>query len=153
MNDPELTLRAMLERAQFLGYKPQYPIDLGRPLGPTVPDFFFDSRNLDIYAGLCVYLDGMAGHLHGRPETQKRDREIREELRNQGYDVIEIQFGQLSDPEAMRQHFGQGQPISPLLANIYLHHGAPGQNLVLLAGEIPAPTRGAAASPGIESWV
>ena len=26
-------------------------------------------------------------------------------------------------------------------------------NLVLLAGEIPAPTRGAAASPGIESWV
>ena len=122
MNDPELTLRAMLERAQFLGYKPQYPIDLGRPLGPTVPDFFFDSRNLDIYAGLCVYLDGMAGHLHGRPETQKRDREIREELRNQGYDVIEIQFGQLSDPEAMRQHFGQGQPISPLLANIYLHH-------------------------------
>ena len=26
-------------------------------------------------------------------------------------------------------------------------------NLVLPAGEIPAPTRGAAASPGIESWV
>jgi|ERR1035438_9100035 hypothetical protein len=41
---------------------------------------------------------------------------------------------------------------SPLIANVYLHYGAPGQNLVLLAGEIPAPTRGAAASPGIESW-
>ena len=48
---------------------------------------------------------------------------------------------------------GQGQTISPLLANIYLHYGAPGQNLVLSAGEIPAPTRGAAASPGLESWV
>jgi retron-type reverse transcriptase len=47
----------------------------------------------------------------------------------------------------------QGGSASPLLANIYLHYGAPGQNLVLLAGEIPAPTRGAAASPGIESWV
>jgi retron-type reverse transcriptase len=46
----------------------------------------------------------------------------------------------------------QGSVASPLLANIYLHYGAPGQNLVLLAGEIPAPTRGAAASPGIESW-
>ena len=70
-----------------------------------MPDFFFESRNLDIYAGLCIYLDGMAGHLHGRSETQKKDREIREELRNQGYEVIEIPFGQLTDPDAMRQHF------------------------------------------------
>jgi len=46
----------------------------------------------------------------------------------------------------------QGAVASPLIANVYLHYGAPGQNLVLLAGEIPAPTRGAAASPGIESW-
>jgi hypothetical protein len=47
----------------------------------------------------------MAGHLHGRPETKQRDREIREELRNQGYEVIEIPFGQLTDPGAMGQHF------------------------------------------------
>jgi ATP-dependent helicase YprA (DUF1998 family) len=105
VNDPELTLRAMLERAGLQGYKPQHPIELGRPLGPTVPDFFFESRNPEIYAGLCIYLDGMAGHLHGRPETRQRDREIREELRNQGYEVVEIPFGHLSDPEAMRQHF------------------------------------------------
>jgi hypothetical protein len=95
----------MLERAGLQGYKPQYPIDLGRPLGTTVPDFFFESRNLDVYAGLCIYLDGMAGHLHGRPETKQRDREIREELRNQGYEAIEIPFGQLTDPAAMGQHF------------------------------------------------
>jgi hypothetical protein len=105
VNDPELTLRAMLERAGLQGYKPQHPIELGLPLGPTVPDFFFESRNPEIYAGLCIYLDGMAGHLHGRPETRQRDREIREELRNQGYEVVEIPFGNLSDPEAMRQHF------------------------------------------------
>jgi hypothetical protein len=47
----------------------------------------------------------MSGHLHGRPETQERDRQIREELRSQSYEVIEIQYGQLTDPEAMRQHF------------------------------------------------
>jgi ATP-dependent helicase YprA (DUF1998 family) len=104
-NDAELTLRAMLERAGLQGYQPQYPVDLGRPLGSTVPDFFFESRNLEIYAGLCIYLDGMAGHLHGRAETRQRDREIREELRNQAYEVIEIPFGQLTDPVAMGQHF------------------------------------------------
>ncbi|MEQ1948806.1 MAG: DEAD/DEAH box helicase [Bryobacteraceae bacterium] len=105
VNDPELTLRAMLERAGLQGYQPQHPIDLGRPLGATVPDFFYESRNTDIYAGLCIYLDGMGKHLHGRPETRERDREIREELRNQAYEVVEIQFGQLTDPEAMQQHF------------------------------------------------
>lgn len=105
VNDPELTLRAMLDRAELHGYQPQHPIDLGRPLGATVPDFFFESRDPDIYSGLCIYLDGMSGHLHGRPDTQKRDREIREELRNQGYEVVEIQFGQLVDRGAMQQHF------------------------------------------------
>jgi hypothetical protein len=105
VNDPELTLRAMLERAGLQGYLPQHPIDLGRPLGTTVPDFFYESRNTDIYAGLCVYLDGMSQRLHGRPETRQRDREIREELRNQGFEVVEIQYGQLSDRDAMAQHF------------------------------------------------
>ena len=105
VNDAELTLRTMLERAGLHGYRPQHPIDLGRPLGATVPDFFFESRNLDVYAGLCIYLDGMAGHLHGRAETRQRDREIREELRNQDYEVVEIPYGHLTDPVAMRQHF------------------------------------------------
>ena len=44
-------------------------------------------------------------HLHGRTETRDRDRDIREGLRNRGYEVVEIQFGQLTDPDAMRQHF------------------------------------------------
>jgi RNA-directed DNA polymerase len=63
--------------------------------------------------------------------------------------------GVLEDGKRVRMEEGtpQGGSVSPLLANIYLHYGAPGRNLVLLAGEIPAPARGAAASPGIESWV
>jgi ATP-dependent helicase YprA (DUF1998 family) len=104
VNDPELTLRAMLERAGLHGFQPQRQIDLGRPLGATTPDFFYEARN-DAYEGLCIYLDGMGSHLHGRPETRSRDLEIREALRNHGYEVVEIQFGQLTDPDAMRQHF------------------------------------------------
>ena len=66
-----------------------------------------------------------------------------------------LNAGVLEDGKWMVSEIGtvQGGSISPLLANIYLHYGAPGQNLVFPAGEIPAPTRGAAASPGIESWV
>jgi hypothetical protein len=104
VNDPELTLRAMLERAGLHGYQAQRPIDLGRPLGTTTPDFFYEPRN-DAYEGLCIYLDGMGRHLHGRPETRDKDRDIRQELRNRGYEVVEVQFGQLTDPDAMRQHF------------------------------------------------
>jgi hypothetical protein len=104
VNDPELTLRAMLERAGLQGYKPQYPIELGRPVGATVPDFFYEPRN-DAYEGLCVFLDGMSRHLHGNSATRDKDRGVREELRNRGYEVVEIQFGQLNDPDAMRQHF------------------------------------------------
>src|ERR1051325_93794 len=47
----------------------------------------------------------------------------------------------------------QGGVISPLLANLFLHYCAPGQTGCFPAGEIPAPTRGGAALPGIESWV
>jgi hypothetical protein len=64
VNDPELTLRAMLDRAGLHGYRPQHPIDLGRPLG-TTPDFFYEPKN-DIYKGLCIYLIGMSGHLQAR---------------------------------------------------------------------------------------
>lgn len=39
---------------------------------------------------------------------------------------------------------GQGQVISPLLANIYLHYGA-AETAALLAGEGPAPAIGQSA--------
>jgi len=104
VNDPELALRAMLERAGMHGFRAQYEIDLGRPLGITTPDFFYEPRN-DTYEGLCIYHDGMAGHLHGRAERREKDRDLRDELRHKGYEVIEIPHGHLTDPAAMRQHF------------------------------------------------
>lgn len=104
INEAEATLRALLERAGFPPPIGQRPIDLGRPLGSTTPDFFYDdpAGRLD---GICIYLDGLSGHIHGNAATQRRDREIREELRHRGYEVFEIPFGHLSDQAAMVRHF------------------------------------------------
>jgi hypothetical protein len=96
----------MFDRAGLIGYQPQSPIELGRPLGTTVPDFFFADPEGE-EPGICVYLDGMSVHLHGNPETAERDRHVREQLRSMGYQVIEIPFGQLTDKQAMRGHFSR----------------------------------------------
>ena len=104
VNDAEETLRLMLERAGFHAFRCQERIDLGRPLGVTLPDFFFDDPNGHV-DGVCIYLDGMSNRLHGNEETRRRDRQIREELRARFYEVIEVPFGNLSDREAMRRHF------------------------------------------------
>ena len=55
--------------------------------------------------GVCIYLDGMSGHLHGDPATAEKDAQIRSWLRNNGYDVIEIAVNDLSDEGAMTRHF------------------------------------------------
>jgi ATP-dependent helicase YprA (DUF1998 family) len=104
VNEAERILREMFDRAGLNSYEPQTPIELGRPLGTTVPDFFFGDPEGE-EPGVCVYLDGMSEHLHGNPETAERDRHIREQLRSMGYQVIEIPFGQLTDRQAMRAHF------------------------------------------------
>ncbi|MCC6316615.1 MAG: DEAD/DEAH box helicase [Gemmatimonadaceae bacterium] len=104
VNNAEQTLRALLQRAGFATPEAQRAIPLGLPLGTTTPDFFYEdpSGRLD---GICIYLDGMSRALHGDPATQRRDREIREELRHRGYEVIEVPVGQLTDREAMVRHF------------------------------------------------
>jgi hypothetical protein len=104
VNEAESTLRALFERAGFAPPIGQRPIDLGRPLGSTTPDFFYEdpAGRAD---GICIYLDGMSGHIHGNAATQRRDHEIREELRHRGYEVFEIPFGHLSDQNAMVRHF------------------------------------------------
>lgn len=104
VNLNEETLKSMFDRAGFTGYSTQFAIDLGRPLGTTLPDFHFEDPN-GIKDGICIYLDGMSEGLHGRPETAQRDRIIREELRSRNYEVIEITRGQLDDREAMVRHF------------------------------------------------
>lgn len=104
VNDAEDTLSALLIRAGFPTPQAQQQVALGQPLGSTTPDFFYEdpTGRLD---GICVYLDGMSRHIHGNAATHRRDREIREELRNRGYEVFEIPFGHLSDREAMTRHF------------------------------------------------
>jgi hypothetical protein len=104
VNQPEALLQEMLNRSGFPDPVAQYSIDLGRPLGTTIPDFFFEDPD-ERTEGICVYLDGMSKTLHGNPETQKRDRAIREELRNEGYMVVEIPVGDLIDRDKMAKIF------------------------------------------------
>lgn len=103
-NEKEQMLRDMLLRAGFVAPVMNREIDLGRPHPKTYPDVFFevpDGRK----EGVCLYLDGMSGRLHGNPQTAQQDRQIRELLRNENYEVIEVPVGNLDDREAMRRHF------------------------------------------------
>ncbi len=94
----------MLQRAGFPDPHCQHPIDLGRPLGITTPDFFFPDPT-GRTEGICIYLDGMSHSLHGAPQRQQQDKAIRDELRFLGYEVMEITVGDLSDPPRMSRHF------------------------------------------------
>ena len=47
----------------------------------------------------------MSKHIHGNPETQRKDRQIREELRARGYEVFEIPYDHLFDKGAMQKQF------------------------------------------------
>lgn len=100
VNVAEARLRKMLLAAGFPEAEWQKPIALGRPFGTTTPDAFYQEEE-----GICIYLDGLSKHIHGTPETQKRDREIRDELRSKGYEVLEIAASDLDDRAAMGRHF------------------------------------------------
>ncbi len=104
VNDKESILQDMLIRAGFPNPTTQYPIDLGRPLGTTTPDFFYEDPS-ERSEGICIYLDGMSKNLHGNPDRQKRDITIREELQNLGYEVFEIPVGELGDRQTMVRQF------------------------------------------------
>ena len=65
----------------------------------------YRSEDHDPDEGVCIYLDGLSGQLHGNPETAERDREIRDWLHNGDYDVIEITANDLHDQGAMTRHF------------------------------------------------
>jgi hypothetical protein len=81
-------------------------VDLGHQIGSTTPDVFFEGDPEDPEdRGVCIYLDGMSEHIHGNPQTAATDREIRDWLRNHGYQVITITYVELSDANAMRAAF------------------------------------------------
>ncbi len=101
-NPPEARLMRMLERAGFPPPIPQKEIKLPHLGCSTWPDFYYDVPD-GRRAGICIYLDGMGRHIHGNPDTARRDRELREELRADGYEVVEITFDTMNDLPAMRR--------------------------------------------------
>lgn len=66
----------------------------------TIPDFFYPGSD-EHEPGLAIYLDGMAGHIHGNPQQAERDRFLREQLRAQDYEVVEVRSFELDDRGAM----------------------------------------------------
>lgn len=101
-NPPEQQLVAMLKAAGMAAFETERPIQLTGGI-TTRPDVYFHEPN-DQYEGVCIYLDGMSEHLHGNAQTAAKDRQIRQELLNTEYEVIEIQFQELYDKTVMREH-------------------------------------------------
>ena len=103
-NPPEQILQSMLQAAGFPEPVWQRQLSLGGRVGNTTPDCYFPEDDPDA-PGVCVYLDGLSRDIHGDPQTQRHDRQIREELRARGYEVLEIAVTELSDRERMRSYF------------------------------------------------
>ncbi len=112
VNDAESKLKHLLESAGFTSGQFQkqirfrHKIDLGHQIGSTTPDVFFSGDDEDPDdLGVCIYLDGLSGHLHGNSATAEVDTEIRSWLRSNGYQVISITYVDLSDQNAMKAAF------------------------------------------------
>jgi ATP-dependent helicase YprA (DUF1998 family)/SOS-response transcriptional repressor LexA len=103
--DSERRLRHLLLAAGFAEGIRGQQIVLDRAIGTTTPDAIYRGPAHDENEGVCIYLDGLSGHLHGRPETAEQDRTIRTWLRNHGCEVIEIAVSDLYDQDAMVRHF------------------------------------------------
>ena len=105
VNEAERRLRHLLLAAGFEEGNRGEQIRLDRAIGTTTPDVIYRVDHHDDDEGVCIYLDGLSGHLHGNNATVEKDREIRSWLRNNGYDVIEIAASELTDEGAMVRHF------------------------------------------------
>jgi hypothetical protein len=104
VNRAETLLRFLMGRAALPEPEWHKQIELGRPFNSTTPDCFWP---LEDEPGLCLYMDGLSGHIHGNPTTREKDRAIREMLRSKHYEVVEITATQLHDRVAMVQHFAR----------------------------------------------
>jgi ATP-dependent helicase YprA (DUF1998 family) len=105
VNEAERRLRHLLKAAGFEEGVRGEQIRLDPAIGTTTPDVIYRATHHDPDEGICVYLDGLSGHLHGNAVTADRDRAIRTWLRNNGWDVIEIAASDLHDEGAMQRHF------------------------------------------------
>jgi SOS-response transcriptional repressor LexA len=105
VNEAERRLKYLLQAAGFEDGKREHRITLDRAIGTTTPDVFYRASHHDEDEGVCIYLDGLSAQLHGNPKTAEQDRRIRDWLRNNGYEVIEISVNELDDADAMTRHF------------------------------------------------
>ncbi len=105
VNEAERRLRHLLLRAGFEEGTRGEQLRLDPTIGTTTPDVIFRAQHHDEDEGVCIYLDGLSEHIHGNPKRAEQDRQIRDWLRNNGYDVIEIAASDLYDVGAMELHF------------------------------------------------
>jgi SOS-response transcriptional repressor LexA len=105
VNEAERRLRHYLLAAGFEEGMRGEQIRLDRAIGTTTPDVIYRGAHHQPDEGVCLYLDGLSQHLHGNPVTAERDRMIRDWLRNNGYEVIEIAASDLDDRGALTRHF------------------------------------------------
>jgi len=105
VNEAERRLQHMLLAAGFENGVRGEQIRLDRAIGTTTPDVIYRAPHHSGDEGICVYLDGLSQHLHGNSATADQDRRIRDWLRNNGYDVIEIAASDLFDRATMTRHF------------------------------------------------
>ena len=105
VNEAERRLQHLLVAAGFSEGIRGEQIRLDRAIGTTTPDVIYRAPHHARDEGICIYLDGLSGHLHGNPATREQDQRIRTWLRNNGYEVIEIAVSDLFDQGAMTRHF------------------------------------------------
>lgn len=105
VNESERKLRHLLKEAGFEEGVRGEQVRLDRTIGTTTPDVIYRAPHHGTDEGVCIYLDGLSGHIHGNPATADKDREIRTWLRNNGYEVIEIARTDLDDRDKMIRHF------------------------------------------------
>jgi ATP-dependent helicase YprA (DUF1998 family) len=101
VNESERRLRYLLLAAGFEEGIRGQQIRLDRAIGTTTPDVIYRAPYHGEDEGVCIYLDGLSGHLHGNTATAEHDQRIRTWLRNNGYEVIEIAVSDLHDEAAM----------------------------------------------------
>src|SRR5690606_31235559 len=104
VNEAERRLRHLLLRAGFEEGIRGEQLRLDPAIGTTTPDVIYRAPHHGDDEGVCIYLDGLSEHIHGNPQRAEQDRRIRDWLRNNGYDVIEIAVSDLHDPDEMAQH-------------------------------------------------
>ncbi|PKN59366.1 MAG: helicase [Deltaproteobacteria bacterium HGW-Deltaproteobacteria-14] len=96
----ENRFKAFLSAAGLPAPLCQHHIDLGAGYGGTIPDFFYSGED-DDEPGICIYLDGMSGHIHGNAEQAEKDRAIRAKLDSLAYEVVVVRSFELDDKDAV----------------------------------------------------